>query len=518
MILKYLFLVVVLIASCSENSNPDGNNQNNINNTNNTNNSNNSNNINNHTNNNTQGFDLLSLPGVRYGINMGHRNQGWSDSETANLAEAAGANSIRVSLPMSHLETWGYEIELGDVQHYHEIGMGRHLVAFLTKPIADCSTAPSGTADWELVYWMPSGLYEPIWDSEGVVNPDNCWAKYVFDTVSIYHNYIKIWEIWNEPDWISDWHTSLDWWETPPSKEDLPRFNGSIFNYIRMLRVSYEVIKHVDPNGLVATGGIGYESFADAIMRYTDNPEDGSVTNDYPLRGSSWFDVHSLHYYPIFGGGNSDSGIVGFENQLTGHMDVLTENNAGEKYIIFTESGAPHLVVGDNPGGEDYAANYLLKLMLVAHSHGVSGIDWFLLTDTAAVGNSTTPFAYMGLYLDTVDLSETSEAQITQSGRAYSALKILTNDAVAISPLDADRFSGDNFRGVMIEYPEGEGFALWAVTESDENGNATITFSTDSALEVYNVTDPENPSEIIEPGENIEVVLSSTPIFFKPAQ
>ncbi len=75
--------------------------------------------------------------------------------------------------------------------------------------------------------------------------------------------------MWNEPDWTPDWHTVDRWKTNPPTATELPRFNGSIFDYVRMLRVTWQAAKKADPNALVATGGVGYPPFLDAILRYT---------------------------------------------------------------------------------------------------------------------------------------------------------------------------------------------------------------------------------------------------------
>ncbi|MBU1412564.1 hypothetical protein KKC22_13715 [Myxococcota bacterium] len=440
--------------------------------------------LNNVNNTNNQTFSIVPLPGIRLGINKGHRNTTWNDQQTADLAVRAGVNSSRISLPMSHLETWGYEIEVQDIAYYRDHGIDRHLVAFLTKPTVECSTAPAGTADWELAYHMPAGLYEPIWLSEGVVNPANCWARYVFDAVTVYKDVIDIWEIWNEPDWVADWHDTLTWWDEPPTAGQLPRFNGNIFNYIRLLRVSAEVIRHIAPDALVATGGLGYPSFVDALLRYTDNPADGSATEAYPHRGGHWFDVHSIHYYPIFGGGNSDTGVEGFLAHLQDHVNVLSANGSGPRTFIVTESGAPHLVVDDNPGGPEYARNYLLKVIAKARAEGVSGIDWFLLTDTAPPSELSSPFDYMGLFLDTADLSSPDDAVMTETGIAHATLSLLASNAESFAPLDGE-VTGSGIDGVVMRFSDRMGYILWAVADSGEDGATTAVVTGTRPLIAY---------------------------------
>ena len=90
-------------------------------------------------------------PAFRFGINGGNRNKSWNDAIQADLEAAAGCNSQRISLPERHLDQWGYDIELKDMEHYASVGM-KDQVAFLTSPIREHSTAPSTAADWELAH------------------------------------------------------------------------------------------------------------------------------------------------------------------------------------------------------------------------------------------------------------------------------------------------------------------------------------------------------------------------------
>src|SRR5262249_11412018 len=122
-----------------------------------------------------------------------------------------------------------------------------------------------------------------------------------------YKTWVHLWHVWNEPDWVSNWQVTQSWDTMPPAAADLPRFNGSIFDYIRMLRITMEVARKADPEALIATGGIGYPSFLSAILRYTDNPVDGSVTAEYPKTGGAYIDVIDFHYYPIFSPKSSDA-------------------------------------------------------------------------------------------------------------------------------------------------------------------------------------------------------------------
>lgn len=91
------------------------------------------------------------------GMNFGFRNPNWGDPDMAWLAAQAGSTSARLSLPETHLNKWGYDIEVGDNMQYQALGMGHH-IAFLIAPIPEHSTAPQGTPDWELAHYIPNKL------------------------------------------------------------------------------------------------------------------------------------------------------------------------------------------------------------------------------------------------------------------------------------------------------------------------------------------------------------------------
>ena len=85
------------------------------------------------------------------------------------------------------------------------------------------------------------------------LNPDNPWANFVFAAVNRYRPEgvlaqtehwpqgwgIRVWEIWNEPDYDSFWQ-------------------GSIEGYARLLKVAYIAAKQADPESVVMFGGLLY--------------------------------------------------------------------------------------------------------------------------------------------------------------------------------------------------------------------------------------------------------------------
>jgi hypothetical protein len=427
----------------------------------------------------------------RFGTNMGHRNDNWSDAQYSDLIAAQGMNSFRVFLPENYLATWGYDVALANMQHYQTLGLN-NLTANLGTPSRAHSKALPTTPDWQLDYYSPQNLYEPIWASDGSINPNNYWAAYVYKTVSLYRSYVKIWEIWNEPDYTNNWGaTQTDWWNNAPGTGDLPHWNDDIFSYIRMLRVSYEVIKKVDPSALVATGGLGYESFLDAILRYTDNPAGGVATFGYPLTGGAYFDVLSYHYYPQYGVQNlatgqwnnqtdSDNAVANLVTLRDNFKGILAKHGYGStypaKYFIVTETGFSSQPVGGNAGSSDLERNYLMKLAILARLNDLKQVHTFMLSDEEPDSILTDSYKHMGLYYDIAGL--TSPAQAQRKAASYGVETVVrtlagaTYDAKATAALNFP----SNVRGVVFQNGTQQITLVWLRTSnSSENVTASVS-------------------------------------------
>lgn len=430
------------------------------------------------TGNDTTGPEDLGGPFLR-GINFGFRNPGWTDADMAWLAAAAGSTSARLSLPETHLDKWGYDIELADVQTYKADGMDHH-IAFLIAPIAAHSTAPDGAPDWELAHYIPSNLYEPI-VVDGAVNPDNYWASYVFKTVDTYKDNIDIWEIWNEPDWVADYNVTLGWDSTAPTAAELVRFGGSIHDYVRMLRVSSEAAKLADPDARIALGGIGYPSFLDALLRYTDEPVAGAVTPDYPATGEAYFDVLNYHYYPLWTPGSSDAAVDGFIELRDQFAARMAAAGASPRPFSATEVGAPRSSYDGQPGGVEYARNFNIKVMTRAQAEGFVRIDWFALSDA----EHDSPFGEMGLYDDVKDLATKDDAVRTPTGVAARTHGTLLASALFDPAATASLGFGDDARGYAFRLPDDrQALVVWAhAGGTDEAAQAHVDLATDRSFE-----------------------------------
>ena len=205
-----------------------------------------------------------------YGSNMSSPPSGWKDESLAEILignsakgiAGAGVTSLRPAMYEYFVEQWGYNVRLDAFKFYQQLGAKNHTI-FLNGPTdahKDKTQYCSGKSS-EIF----ANLYEPIWVN-GTVNNNNYYAKYVYNLVKTYGPYVKFWEVWNEPDQVGSWQATQNWGTTNPNPCDLSSLLAPIQRYVRMLRITYEVVKSVDSEAFICVGGIGYVSFLEAIF------------------------------------------------------------------------------------------------------------------------------------------------------------------------------------------------------------------------------------------------------------
>ena len=184
-------------------------------------------------------------------------------------------------------------------------------------------------------------------------------------------------------------------WETsPPNPDDLLHWHGTIFEYIRLLRITYEVAKKADPDCWEATGGLGYPYFLDGVMRYTDNPDNGKVTEEYPAYGGAYFDCDTCREYPQWGSYDMQTGESIDDNGSDSHAKkvlILKKNHhyiigkygfgekCPEKIFINTETG---LNSGEGGvGGDLVRRNWIIKLALMCIEYDIKQLHILNLQD-----------------------------------------------------------------------------------------------------------------------------------------
>lgn len=446
-----------------------------------------------------------------YGINMG-AYQGWTDDQLADIAignpdkntRGVGINTLRPSLPENFVEEWGYAIRRNTFKHYNRLGATENTV-FIGYPsqahrdkIYYCEGAQSQMFD---------NLYREIWDdgANGTpINDDNWYALYVYKLVQEYHENVRFWEIWNEPDYAFVYAAELEpgepgnWWDNDPNPCDYALY-APIQHYIRTLRISYEVIKYIDPDAYVAVGGLGFPSFLDAIMRNTDNPDEGKVSDLYPLRGGAYFDVLSYHTYPHIDGSlrewsneisdfkykrHSDEAIKGVLTKKYEFEDVLFDHGYNgdtypEKIWIITEANIPRRALQLNFGSDEAQRNFTIKSIVECQKEDIKQLYFYQLGEIMGEDKARSEFDLMGMYKDLAGAKPYQQVK-NHAGIAlkttYDELQGKVYDAAETERLNLPKtITGGAFRDEEGNYT----YVLWVITTEDntEYKNEIYEFS-----------------------------------------
>ena len=477
-----------------------------------------------------------------YGSNLGWYGGNWKDENLAEIAagnpaknvSGAGVKTLRPTLPEHFLETWGYNIRIGAFSFYNSLGIKDNTV-FLEGPSAahrdynkyDGCNYPTN---------IFAHLYDPIWDggANGTpVNDNNYYALYVYKTVMLYKNYVKFWEIWNEPDYdagANGWKPSGvagNWFDKNPSPCEMPNLYAPVFYYNRMLRISYEVIKSIDPTAFVTTGGLGYPGFLDAVLRNTDNPVDGSVNSTYPNKGGAFFDVLSYHEYPMYSSSvknnrNSDAAANDVVGPKSAFQNVLSKygyngSTYPNKLWICTESNVPRKAIGEFIGGEEVQKNFLIKALVQFQKNDIKQFYVFTIGEGADISTNN-PNGLMGLYQN-LNIKSPFTQVLTSGGIAYKTTSDILSgykydDAKTKSlSLNTD-VDGGAFKNNSGKYV----YVLWAITKTDKSENASAIYSFPAAANVLSQLNrrewnySSSPSTSQLSSKNIS--LTGSPSFF----
>lgn len=476
----------------------------------------------------------------RYGTNMGAFS-GWTDTGVAGVALQAGAHSLRLPLPDYFVGHYGYDVRLSAFDYYmRQLGM-KELTLFVgePRPAYDDDSVYAPATQPSLVF---KNLYKPIWDNgeNGTpVNDSNYFAVYIYNLVQRYGKNIKFWEIINEPDITGFWDNgnvtrSDSWWNSPPSSLALLNVRAPIFYYIRMLRVAYEVIKKYYPDEYICPGGIGYPAFLDALLRYTDNPDGGKVTPQYPLTGGAYFDAVSFHDYPAYSLSAWDGSINGFkwsrysDRAANAIFDLKEEfdsvlNNRGyngikypKKDFIITESNIPSKTFGSYFGSVDAQRNFIIKALVKSQEKDVKQFYIYIISNTTSSSNPG-PYDYMGLYQN-MDQTTYGGQKFTDEGMAFKTTSQLlygwTYDSIRTKELNLP----DSVDGAAFRKDTQYRYVLWAKTHIDLSEAANASYSFPAALAIdslyqyawnYSV---DASAKSVTGSKNIQ--LTGAPLFF----
>lgn len=487
-----------------------------------------------------------------FGVNMG-AYYGWTDDQLANIAvgnsemgiEGVGINALRVSLPENFVEEWGYDIRKDVFEHYSQLGAKDNVVfvGFPKEAHRDqtnyCPNGPSLVFDH---------LFEPIWDNgeHGTpVNENNYYAIYIYKLVHTYKDQVRIWQIWNEPDFSFTYDAVRapgdpigNWWDNNPAPCDYA-LQAPIFHYIRMLRISYEVIKSIDPTAYVSVGGLGYPSFLDAIMRNTDNPDDGKITENYPLKGGAYFDVLSYHSYPHIDGSlrywdndiegfaynrHSDEAVKGVFTRKYDLEEVLFNygydgTTYPEKFWIITEANVPRKAFELLFGSDEAQKNFTIKSIVECQKENIKQLYFYQLGEIKDEKDANHEYDLMGLYKN-LNHTVMEDIQVNDAGvglkTTADALKGKTFDALQTDLLRLPaNVNGGAFKDIHGDYT----YVLWAKTSIDSTERAQATIALPTSLNINMLESKAwdyaqtKRSSLVHP-QRIE--LTGSPIFLSP--
>jgi PKD repeat protein len=484
---------------------------------------------------------------------------GWSDLSIATMAtgdpaqwvRGSGLWSNRDALFYEALETGGITSKMQEVEHYTSLGQ-KDLVA-LTLGGADGfrPEPPQNVRDTN--HYCPTkqstlfrNLYTPIWDggANGTpYNDTNYYARYMYRTVNQYKDYIQYWEIWNEPGfdfsgnrgWREPGDPEGNWWDADPNPCDY-KLHAPVQHYVRMLRISWEIVKTLDPTAHVCMGAPGFASFVDAVSRNTDNPVDGSVTPEYPLKGGAYFDAMVYHAFPHIDGSfitnrqlgavmrNSDRGAEGVVT-LKRNFEAIFEKYGyngttyPRKRFLITEINLPRKIfnyTGSTYGGQVPQRNFMMKSYLACKIEKILAMHVYTFGELRKESEATDEFDLMGLYLN-MDSTNYYSAIATDAGIGIKTLSDLIYNTQHDPVKSATVQTNPNVRIEAFKRPDGKYvYALWAKMQQDFNelGVANYAFPAGTVspfLKKYAWTHSITAQTFITASNDIQ--LDGTPMF-----
>ena len=348
-------------------------------------------------------------------------------------------------------------------------------------------------------------LYEPIWNGDGSVNANNYYAIYLYKMLQVYGDKVRFWEVVNEPDFTTSSANLNSWLNKAPNPNELANIQAPFYNYVRMLRISYEVIKKYHPEAYITTGGVGYPQFVDALMRYTDNPDKGKVTADYPRTAGAYLDALSFHSYPSYElhywdtpakafryTRNSDFAAAQVMTDRQAMANVLTKygydgSQHPAKDLLLSEVNVARRTSEDRTGSDEMQRSFGIKTLVLAQKNNIKQLYFFSLGETVTAppaGQSVSPegeIALMGLY-ENLTRDAPGSQKLTLLGQAFATTTNLLYG-----------YSYDAARTATLALPpavEGGAFrkdgsyryVLWAKALTDNSEYASATYSFPSSL------------------------------------
>lgn len=444
----------------------------------------------------------------QYGSNLGYYSGGeWDDIGLADIVTKAGGHSIRPTLPEYFVEKWGYTVRIDAFKAYADMGM-KEITCFVGGPSEahrDKTVYPGCTQSSKLF----ANLYEPIWKSDGSVNPANYYASYIYKLTKTYGANIRFWEVVNEPDY--GYASPAAWLNRAPLPVEMVNTQAPFFHYIRMLRITWEVVKKYSPEDYVTTGGIGYPEYLDALLRYTDNPNGGAVSAAYPNKGGAYFDVLSFHIYPAHTLHSWDNSIGGFKFTRTSDyaaaavikgkdamQSVLQKYGYNgmtypQKHFLLTETNISRRTSSNRVSTDKMQRNFGIKSLVLAQKNGIKQLYFYGVGESvnapasAQVAFEADEYKLMGLH-ENLNRDKPGAEKLTELGKGFKT----TSQLVYGYAYDANRTAAlnlpANVDGGAFSKNGNYLYVLWAKAQQDTKEQAAASYSFPTAWNMPRVT------------------------------
>src|SRR5271156_4626487 len=137
----------------------------------------------------------------QFGENPGYYGSQYTDQQIYDLMYASGARSARSTVSMQYYLQYGMATYEARLQYPYSTKGMRNNTFFLFASNGPTYTGQSdSTASNGAQSWIPSGIYNAPFNSDGSINTSNLWAKYCYYVVQSIGPYFTYFEVWNEPD------------------------------------------------------------------------------------------------------------------------------------------------------------------------------------------------------------------------------------------------------------------------------------------------------------------------------
>lgn len=161
----------------------------------------------------------------------------------------------------------------------------------------------------------------------------------------------------------------------PPRNEAIRFWHGTADEYLDALRVTYEVVKDVDPSIRVAAGGIASEAIAGVVSGL--DPDGPSTRWNERLLAEGRYDFADVHLYNLI-------------QDIPAKIEWMLRHTTMP--VVSTEIGGPDEDALEPYSEEGHAADLSLRLCTALEA-GASAVYWTTLVDGEAFGERFGPMA-----------------------------------------------------------------------------------------------------------------------------